>query len=204
VLIGEVEDAQIGDASPLLALLGDSLMTSIAGLEVAIELIGDLPAAAALLAVAAVTGADRDAAVLAPPELRAKLAAVTLAIATSEAHGNSELAALTLYLLSRLSAGDHAIASVVASALATTERYAAQLIAALGELRVADEQTATVLTPLLTPERPLGLRVAAAAICGRALPRDHAAWSHVRELLSLGPIASAAAWRALHERARRE
>jgi hypothetical protein len=91
---------------------------------------------------------------------------------------------------------------VIADALAETDGYAANLIAALGELRVATPRTAAVLAPLLAADQPIGNRVIAAAVCGRALPRDHAAWADVRELLKLGTIARAAAWAALRDRAR--
>jgi hypothetical protein len=105
-------------------------------------------------------------------------------------------------LLAHVSAGDTTLADVIADALAATDGYAANLIAALGEVRVSTPRTGEVLATLLAADQPIGARVMAAAVCGRALPADHAAWAHVRELLGLGTIARAAAWAALRDRAR--
>jgi hypothetical protein len=120
----------------------------------------------------------------------------------TDAEAGAELGTLALGLLAHVSAGDTTLADVIADALATTEGYAGNLIAALGELRVATPRTGEVLAALVAPNQPLGARIMAAAVCGRALPRGHAAWAHVRELLELGTIARAAAWAALRDRAR--
>ncbi len=114
-----------------------------------------------------------------------------------------ELGTLALALLAHVSAGDTTLADVIADALDQTNGYAANLIAALGELRVATPRTGAVIAKLLSPEQPIGARVMTAAICGRALPTDHAAWKHVEELTGLGTIARAAAYAALRDRARR-
>ena len=189
------------DASPLTRLLGDALLGSIAGLETAASLIGGVPEAAGMLALAAVPGADRDVGIVAPPATRARLASVTLTIATDPQAG--ELGALALYLLARVSAGDATTADAIATELEGDTGYAGNLVAAFGELRVANDRTAAALVPLLAATQPIGARVLAAAVSGRALPRDHAAWREVRELLELGTIARAAAWCALRDRARR-
>ena len=196
-------EADSAQAGPILRLLADVLLGSADGLEVAANLIDGVPEAAGLLALAAAPEAERDAGVLAPPGPRAHLAGATLRIATSPAHADDELGALALYLLSRMSAGDTTVAEVVADALASTEEQGAQLTAALAELRVSTPATAAALAPLLEPDQPLGQRVLAAAICGRALPAGHPSWTHVRDLLDLGTIARAAAWSALRDRARR-
>ena len=191
-----VEDVSDAEPTPVLRLLADVLLGSTAGLEVAADLIGGVAEAAGLLALACAPDAERDAGVLAPPGPRARFARAAL-----EVEGE-KLGALALYLLARVSAGDATIAEVVATALADTHD-AAPLVAALAELRVASDVTASALAPLVAPDQPIGSRVIAAAACGRALPRSHAAWSHVRELLELGTIARAAAWSALRDRARR-
>jgi hypothetical protein len=184
--------------SPVAELLGDALLCSVDGLDVACDLIAGVPEAAGLLALVAVD-TDRDAGVLAPPAVRAKLASVTAALDA----GDEELASLGMYLLARMSAGDETIASTVAGQLAKTTGYAATLIAALGELRVASPETAAALAPHLASDQPIGARVVAAAVCGRALPADHPAWAQVDELLELGTFARSAAWSALRDRARR-
>jgi hypothetical protein len=126
-------------------------------------------------------------------------------IATTPEAG-AELGTLALCLLAHVSAGDTTLADVIADALASStgggDGYAANLIAALGEARVATPRTGEVLATLLAADQPIGARVMAAAVCGRALPVDHAAWAQVRELLGLGTIARAAAWAALRDRAR--
>ncbi len=133
------------EASPITLLLGDCLLGSIAGLETAANLIGGVPEAAGLLALATVPAAERDVGILAPPATRAHLANVTLGIATAPDSG--ELGTLALYLLARVSAGDATIAEVIATALDDTDGYAANLVAALGELRVATDRTAAALAP---------------------------------------------------------
>ena len=165
------------------------------------NLIGGAPDAAGLLALAATDNA-RDVGVLAPPTVRSYFATVALRIATSPEVG-AELGTLALCLLARVSAGDTTIADVVADALAETDGYAGNLVAALGELRVATPRTSEVLAGLVAPDQAIGARVLASAVCGRAIAANHAAWSHVRELLELGTIARAAAWSALRDRARR-
>ena len=197
------EDGEEDDApSPLTQLLADGLLCSVAGIEVAADLIGGVPDAAGLLALASLPNTDRDSGVIAPPGARAHLAQVTTGIGGT-LDDQDELAALGLYLLARMSAGDEIVADVVADALDATEGYATNLIAALGELRVANDRTAAALAPFLDPDQAIGGRVIAASICGRALPADHPGWVHVRELLELGTIARAAAWSALRDRARR-
>jgi len=191
-------DADEDTTSPVVQLLGDALLCSVAGIGVACELIAGVPEAAGLLALVAVD-TDRDAGVLAPPGARTKLASVTAGLGSAD----EELASLGAYLLARMSAGDETIATNVAGMLAKTTGYAATLVAALGELRVASPETAAALAPLLAPDQPIGGRVVAAAVCGRALPADHAAWAHVIELLELGTLARSAAWSALRDRARR-
>jgi hypothetical protein len=203
VVLSDIDGGDISEASPIVRLLGDSLIASTSGLETGARLIADLPQAVGLLAVAAVAGSDRDVGVRAPAAIRALLSQATLSVAYSEEYGEGELGALALYLLARMSTGDTAVAEIVATALGGTTPYAGQLIAALGELRVQNEQTAAAIAPLLAPEQPIGVRVGAAAVCGRVLPRDHAAWSSVRALLELRTEARTAAWRALRDRARR-
>ncbi len=204
--LDELDRASEGDGvSPVTELIAESLLCSVAGLEVACDLIAGVPDAAGLLALASLGGTDRDIAVLAPPASRALLARVALAVATTP--GDEELAALALYLLARMSAGDETIADLVADAIltneASSEGHAGTLLGALGEVRVANAHTAAVLAPFLAADQPIGARVTAAAIAGRVLPANHAAWAQVEELLELGTIARAAAWSALRDRARR-
>jgi len=189
--------------SPLVRLTTECLLASPDGLDTLANLIGGVPESAGLFALAVVEeiGAERDVGVLAPPGPRSRLGAAAMRIATDPEAG-AELGTLALGLLAHVSAGDATLADVIADALAETDGYAANLIAALGELRVATPRTAAVLAPLLAADQPIGNRVIAAAVCGRALPRDHAAWADVRELLKLGTIARAAAWAALRDRAR--
>jgi hypothetical protein len=199
---GSEADAEHDDEpSPILRLLGDNLLCSVPGLEVACDLIGGVPEVVGVLALAASPASARDVGVLAPPDARTLLARVSLEIATE--HADSELGTLALFLLARMSAGDETIAEVIADALTGTQGQAANLLTALGELRVTSEHTAAALAPMLGPESPIGARVAATAVSGRVLPPEHAAWAHVRELLELGTIARAAAWAALRDRARR-
>jgi hypothetical protein len=178
------------------------LLGSIDGLETAANLIGGVPESAALIALAASIELDRDVGVLAPPAERAHLASVVLRVAGAGSD-DPELAALALFLLARVSAGDAVIADVIADALARTEGHAANLVAALAELRVPTPKTAAALAALVASDQPIGARVVAAAACGRALPHDHEGWRDVRELLELGTFARAAAWTALRDRARR-
>jgi hypothetical protein len=189
------------DVTPITKLIADSLLCSVAGLEVACDLIGGVPDAAGLLALACLPGAQRDIGILAPPQARTLLAQVTIELVTD--NPDSDLGSLALYLLARMSAGDETIAEVIADALTATEGYAGNLLGALGEIRVASEPTARALAPLLGPDSPLGARVAASAVSGRVLPHDHEAWVHVRELLELGTLARSAAWSALRDRSRR-
>jgi hypothetical protein len=190
------------EVTPVMRLIADSLLSTIGGLEIAAELIGREHDAAGLLALAGVHGAERDVGVLAPPGVRARLAQVTLDVAMHNT--DTELGTLALFLLARMSAGDETIADLVADALTVSDGFGAQMVAALGELRVATDKTAAALAPLLAPDQPIGARITAAAIAGRALPSDHPAWAHVRELLDLGTFARAAAWAALRDRARRQ
>ena len=186
-----------GDATPIVRLLADCLLGSLDGLSAAANLIGGVPEATGIVALAASVHVDRDIGVLAPPELRAQLADIVFA--TTE----PELAALGRFVLARVSAGDRAVADRIADALAHATGHAENLVAALAELRVATPSTGAALAALVAPDQPIGARVLAAAACGRALPIDHAAWRDVRALLELGTIARAAAWTALRDRARR-
>ena len=198
-LLADLDD-EPADASPIARLLAETLVGSSDGLETAANLMGGVPETAGLLALALADA--RDVGVLAPPTPRTHLATVALRIATDAASG-PELGTLALCVLARVSAGDTTIADVIADALDETEGYAGNLVAALGELRVATPRTSEVLAALVAPDQPLGARVLAAAACGRALAADHDAWRDVRELLELGTIARAAAWSALRDRARR-
>lgn len=190
------------EVTPVTRLLADTLLTTVAGLDTAINLMAGVHDAVGLLALASLPGADRDVGILAPPQVRTRLAQATIAIAEDE--GDGELGSLALYLLARMSAGDETIAAEVAGALTATDGHAGTLITALGELRVASAATGEALAPFLDPGSPIGARVAAAAVAGRALPAGHPAWAHVRELLTLGTIARAAAWTALRDRVRRQ
>jgi len=189
--------------SPLVRLTTKCLLASADGLDTLTNLITGVPESAGLFALAVIEeiDAERDVGVLAPPGPRSRLGAAAMRIATNPEAG-AELGTLALGLLAHVSAGDTTLADVIADALAAPDGYAANLIAALGELRVATRRTGEVLAPLLAPDQPIGARVMTASICGRALPPDHEAWRHVRELLSLGTIARAAAWAALRDRAR--
>ena len=184
--------------SPVTRLVGDALLTSVAGLDTAADLIGGVPEAAGLLALAGLPALERDVAVTAPPQVRARFADACFRVA-----GDPELEALALHLLARVSAGDAELAKVIAEGLAHTDGNAATYLGALGELRVATAETAAAIAPHVAPDSPIGARVLAAAICGRALPADHPAWAHVFELFELGTFARAAAWSALRDRARR-
>ncbi len=110
-----------GDASPIGMLLADALLCTVDGLAVAADLIAGVPEAIGVLALASVGGGDvRDVGVLAPPGARVAFAAATLRVATGEDYAGDELAALAMYLLARVSAGDETIADVIADALAAT------------------------------------------------------------------------------------
>ncbi|MEO8550300.1 MAG: hypothetical protein ABI678_10005 [Kofleriaceae bacterium] len=205
-LLATLEADPEGEApgvSPLIRLTTKCLLASADGLDTLTHLITGVPESAGLFALAVIEeiGAERDIGVLAPPDPRSRLGAAAMRIATNPEAG-PELGTLALGLLAHVSAGDTTLADVIADALATPDGYAANLIAALGELRVATPRTGEVLAPLLAPDQPIGARVMTAAICGRALPHGHEAWRHVRELLSLGTIARAAARAALRDRAR--
>jgi len=200
-------EGEMPGVSPLVRLTTACLLASSDGLDTLTGLITGIPESAGLFALAVVeeVDAERDVGVLAPPGPRSRLGAAAMRIATNPDAG-AELGTLALCLLAHVSAGDATLADVIADALAAPngggDGYAANLIAALGELRVATPRTGEVLATLLAPDQPIGARVMAAAICGRALPTDHPAWAHVRELLGLGTIARAAAWAALRDRAR--
>ncbi|MBV8760725.1 MAG: hypothetical protein JO257_25760 [Deltaproteobacteria bacterium] len=183
--------------SPVTRLVAESLLTTVDGVGVAADLIAGVPEAAGLLALAGIPAVDRDIAVTAPADAR-----VRLAEALTQISDDGELRALGLYLLARMSAGDATLAPIVVGELSATDGEAGTLVGALGELRVATPETAAVLAPLVGPQSPIGARVIAAAVCGRALPAGHPAWVHVRELLELGTIARAAAWSALRDRVR--
>jgi len=210
-------EGEMPGVSPLVRLTTACLLASADGLDTLTSLITGIPESAGLFALAVVeeVDAERDVGVLAPPGPRSRLGAAAMRIATNPEAG-AELGTLALCLLAHVSAGDTTLADVIADALAApkmeaggftppagADGYAANLLAALGELRVATPRTGEVLATLLAPDQPIGARVMAAAICGRALPGDHAAWAQVRELLELGTIARAAAWAALRDRARR-
>jgi len=190
--------------SPLARFTTECLLVSTEGLDVLAELIAGVPESTGMfaLAVAEQVAAERDIAILAPPGPRGRLATAALKLAT-DAEAGAELGTLALGLLAHVSAGDVTLADVIADALTTTEGYAANLVAALGELRVATPHTATAIAALVAPSQPIGARVIAASVSGRTLPHDHPAWAHVRELLELGTIARAAAWAGLRDRARR-
>ena len=199
----EGPEGEAPGVSPLTRLTTECLLATGEGLEVLAELIAGIPEAAGLFALAVIDGvaAERDIAVLAPPGPRARLATAALGIAT-EPEAGAELGTLALGLLAHVSAGDVTLADVIADALAETDGYAANLIAALGELRVATPRTAAAIAALVAPSQPLGARIMAASVSGRTLPHDHAAWSDVRALLGLGTVARAAAWAGLRDRAR--
>ncbi len=188
------------DVAPVTRLLADALLTTVAGLDTAINLMAGVHDAVGLLALASLPGAARDVGILAPPQVRTRLAQATIAIAEDE--GDGELGSLALFLLARMSAGDETIAAEVAGSLTATDGHAGTLITALDELRVASTATGEALAPFLEPGSPIGARVA--AVAGRVLPDGPPAWAHVRELLALGTIARAAAWTALRDRVRRQ
>ncbi|MDX2091668.1 MAG: hypothetical protein SFX73_27655 [Kofleriaceae bacterium] len=199
--IQPADDAET-EVTPVMRLIAETLLATQQGLELTTDLVGGVQDAAGLFALAALPGAERDIGVLAPPEPRMRLAQVTLDVAMNNT--DTELGTLALFLLCRMSAGDETIADVVSDALAASNGFGAQMIAALGELRVANEKTGSVLAPFLGADSPIGARITAAAIAGRTLPAEHPAWTQVRELLELGTFARAAAWAALRDRARRQ
>jgi hypothetical protein len=194
------EDSDEG-ISPITALIHDALLCSVDGLDAATSLIEAAPDAVGVFALACAPDPTRDVGILAPPGERSRLARATLNV--SFANPGAEIGALALYLLGRMSCGDGAIADLIAKAFESTDGYAQNLLAALGELRVATAATGMAVGALLGSGNALPERIAAAAISGRALPRDHAGWNDVRTLLTEGTLARAAAWSALNERARR-
>jgi hypothetical protein len=200
----EGPEGEAPGVSPLARFTTQCLLATGEGLEVLAELIGGIPEAAGLFALTVIdeVAAERDIAVLAPPGPRARLATAALHIATDPEAG-AELGTLALGLLAHISAGDVTLADVIADALTETDGYAANLIAALGELRVATPRAAAAIAALVAPSQPLGARIMAASISGRTLPHDHPAWQDVRALGSLGTVARAAAWAGLRDRARR-
>ena len=204
-VLADAEKADIdGVVSPLARFTAARLFETGEGLDLLAELIGDMPELAGVFALAVIesVAAARDIAILAPPGPRGRLATTALKLAT-DAEAGAELGTLALGLLAHVSAGDVTLADVIADALLETNGYAANLLAALGELRVATPHTAAATAALVAPSQPIGARVLAAAVSGRTLPHDHPAWVHVRELLGLGTVARAAAWAALRDRARR-
>jgi len=204
-VLADAEKADIdGGVSPLARFTAARLFETGEGLDLLAELIGDMPELAGVFALAVIesVAAARDIAILAPPGPRGRLATTALKLAT-DAEAGAELGTLALGLLAHVSAGDVTLADVIADALLETNGYAANLLAALGELRVATPHTAAATATLVAPSQPIGARVLAAAVSGRTLPHDHPAWVHVRELLGLGTVARAAAWAALRDRARR-
>ncbi len=188
-----------GDVTPIVRLLGDCLFGSIDGLDTCASLIGGVPDAIGLVALAASAGLgdDADIGVIAPPDARA-----ALADAVSDLH-DAELAALGMFVLARVSAGDAGVADAAADGLAATAGHADSYLAAIAAARTATPNTGAALAAMVAGDQPIGARVLAAAACGRALPIDHPAWTDVRALLELGTIARAAAWTALRERARK-
>jgi hypothetical protein len=190
--------------APTAQLLADRLFADASGrgLEVASDLVREIPAVLVALAPAVAAAGERDVGILAAPAAHALFATVVEQL-TAPPIRDPDSAAIALYLLARLSAGDRELAARVAAALANDELPAPMLVAALGELRVADDATARALAPMLAASQAIGERVVAASVCGRALPAGHAAWDDVRALTELGTIAGAAAWVALRDRARR-
>jgi hypothetical protein len=186
---------------PITALINDALLCSVEGLAMATSLIEAAPDAVGVLALACAPDPTRDVGILAPPGERSRLARATLSV--SFANQGSEIGALALYLLGRMSCGDGAIADLIAKAFETTDGYAQNLLAALGELRVPTAATGMAVGALLGATNALPERIAAAAVAGRALPSDHAGWKDIRALLTEGTLARAAAWSALNERVRR-
>ncbi|HEX4454433.1 MAG TPA: hypothetical protein VH143_26410 [Kofleriaceae bacterium] len=188
-----------GDVTPIVRLLGDCLFGSIDGLDTCASLIGGVPDAIGLVALAASAdlGDNADIGVIAPPDARARLASIVM-----DQH-DAELVALGTFVLARVSAGDAGVADLAADGLAATAGHADSYLAALAAVRTATPKTAAALAAMIGGDQPIGARVLAAAACGRALPVDHPAWADVRALLELGTIARAAAWTALRDRARK-
>jgi hypothetical protein len=196
--------ASDGGVAPTAQLLADRLFADASGhgLELASELVREIPAVLVAIAPAIAARGERDIGVIAAPAAHAMFAAAVQQLVASPLR-DPDSAALALYMLARISAGDRALAARIVDALTRDQLPASTLVAALGELRVADDVTASALAPLVAASQAIGERVLAASVCGRALPAEHGAWNDVRTLGELGTIAGAAAWAALRDRARR-
>ena len=103
----------------------------------------------------------------------------------------------------QFSDGVYEVCEVRGGRLVDERRHMQRLQRSLGELRIANEWTSSVLAQRVAPHRALETRIAATAICGRALDQDHPAWVHVEDMLGLGAQARSVAWSALRDRARR-
>jgi HEAT repeat protein len=183
--------------SPLLVALANSLFTSPRGLERAAQLIGGVPDALPVVALAATLDADPPA-VLAPPGPLAELRDTLAPLLDTD----DEARATAFALLARFSAGDEELATRCARALDDTQGWAGQLLAALSDLRVRSKPVGDAVAALLGPDVEIGGRILAAVTAGRTLPTDHSAWARIHELLELGTYARAAAWTALRDRVR--
>jgi hypothetical protein len=196
--LDDLDDSDGLAGSPLLAALTASLFTTPDGLHRAAALLGGIPEALPIIALAVPRDDDQQPGVIAPPGPRAELEQSIADALTDDSEGR----AIGLGLLAGLSCGDVPLAAQIAAALDTTDGYAGQLLVALAELRVRTADGAAALAPLLAGTAPHLGRIYAAAAAGRVLPIDHAAWTEVRALLELGTVARAAAWSSLRDRAR--
>lgn len=186
------------DGSPLFEALAAAIYTTPAGLARAAALVGGIPAALPVAALAFPRDDPQAPGVIAPPDALALLHEALGEITSAD----TEESALALGLLAGMACGDAELARRIAAALDATTGFAGQLLVALAELRVRTPEGAAALAPLLAASHPLVGRVYAAAAAGRALPADHPAWADVTALLDLGTIARAAAWQSLRDRAR--
>lgn len=193
-----IESTDELDGSPLLDALTASLLTTPEGLHRTAALLGGFPAALPIVALALPRDEAQTPGLIAPPEPLAELEQSLRDLLAED----SEPTALALGLLAGLSCGDAALAARIAAALDETDGYAGQLLVALAELRVRTPEGAAAIAPLLAADQPITGRIIAGAAAGRILPVDHAAWSDVIALLSLGTYARAAAWASLRDRLR--
>lgn len=196
--LAAVESSDDIAASPLVEALGVALFHTPDGLERAAALIGGIPEALPVVALALPRDEDQEPGVVAPP---GPLAALDEVLADALAD-DEESAALALGLLAGLACGDEDLSRRIAAALDKTTGYAGQLLVALSEVRARTDEAAAALAPLLAADQPIVGRVYAAAAAGRVLPVDHPAWAEITALLELGVYARAAAWASLRDRIR--